>query len=402
MGESSPLELADIVRRFGKQFRERHHGHLPRHHLRVLQAVEQCRTPALGGHLYQCDHCATKQEVYNSCGNRHCPKCQSLERQRWLEKRSTEVLPVEYFHVVFTVPEQLNPLIWRNQELLYNLLFRCASQTLLRLGADPKHLGARLGFWAVLHTWGQTLTEHPHIHCLVPGGGISLDGQRWISCRPGYLLPVAVLQSLFRGLFLSQLREMYQAGKLAFPGQIEALQEAQAFQTLLDSLYAKTWRVYSKPPFDGPDRMLRYLARYTHRVAISNSRLVRLEGDRLTFTYKDYAQGGRVKEMTLAADEFLRRFLLHILPDRFVRLRSYGFLANRCRDPLLTLCQQLLQQAPPAAAPEVSRQGWRETVQRLTGRDPTVCPHCGQGHWILRGHLPRQRPPPQSKGGATG
>jgi len=394
MGESPRLELAEILRRFGPAFRERHHGHLPQRHLRVLWDLEHCRTPALGGHLYQCDQCGVQQVVYNSCGNRHCPKCQSLDKERWQEKRSAELLPVQYFHVVFTLPEELNPLIWRNQELLYNLLFRCASQTLLRIGADPKHLGARLGFLAVLHTWSQKLTEHPHVHCIVPGGGISPDGQQWISCRPDFFLPVRVLGRLFRGLFLDQLRQLYRADKLLFPGQIEALKEPPSFQALLDSLYGKEWVVYSKPPFDGPERVLRYLARYTHRVAISNSRLVRLEDDQVIFTYKDYAQEGRVKEMPLAANEFLRRFLLHVLPDRFVRIRYYGFLANRCREQRLALCRKLLKEGAPA--PPRCRESWSELVQRLTGRDPTLCPQCQQGHLSALRLVPPERPPPRS------
>ncbi len=360
----------------------------------MLWDLEHCRTPAFGGHLYQCDHCGAQQVVYNSCGNRHCPKCQSLAKERWLEKRSAELLPVQYFHVVFTLPEELTPLIWRNQQLLYDLLLRCASQTLLRIGADPKHLGAQLGFLAVLHTWSQKLTEHPHVHCIVPGGGISPDGQRWISCRPDYFLPVGVLGCLFRGLFLAQLRELYQAGKLIFPGQIESLKEPPSFKALLDSLYAKQWVVYSKPPFDGPERVLRYLARYTHRVAISNSRLVRLEGDQVTFTWKDYAHNNQVKEMTLSADEFLRRFLLHVLPDRFVRIRCYGFLANRCREQRLALCRKLLKEGPPA--PARRRESWSELVQRLTGRDPTLCPQCQQGHLSALRLVPPERPPPRS------
>src|SRR5262249_2485960 len=344
-----------------------------------MRAIEICRTAALGGHVDECDQCGARTISYNSCRNRHCPKCQSLDKERWLEKRSDELLPVPYFHVVFTVPQELNPLALANPRWFYDLLFDSASKTLQEIAADPKHLGARIGVLAVLHTWGQTLDLHPHLHCIVPGGGLSLDGQRWVSSRPDYFLPVQVLACLFRGKFLAGVKGACQAGQLKLP---DSLQEPSCFQALLDRLYGKTWVVYSKPPFGSPQQVLAYLARYTHRVALCNHRLVCLEGDRVTFTYKDYTQGGRGKELTLPVAEFIRRFLLHVLPEGFVRIRYYGLLANRHREWNLKRCRELLaSQAPvelPAVAPE--GEGWQERLTRLTGRDPTLCPQCGQGH----------------------
>lgn len=380
---SSALEVADISRRFGAAYRQAHA--LARRFLRVMSAIESCRTAALGGHLYECDHCGAPQILYNSCRNRHCPKCQSLDKERWLEKRRRQLLPVPYFHVVFTLPAALRDLIWRNQRVLYDLLFRCATETLLEIAADPRYLGARLGILAVLHTWNQVLTEHPHLHCIVPGGGLSRDRRRWIGTRsPEFFLPVRVLSALFRGKFLGKLQALHRQGKLQFPGKIQELESPRAFRELLAPLYDQVWVVYCKPPFDGPVKMLEYLARYIHRVAISNDRLLRLEGDRVVFSYRDSAAGHRLREMVLPAEEFIRRFLLHVLPERFVRIRSYGFLAARNhRD--LALCRQLLGlgslEVVPADAP---RESWQELFQRLTGIDPTLCRVCGQGHLQLR------------------
>ncbi|HTG35434.1 MAG TPA: IS91 family transposase, partial [Thermoanaerobaculia bacterium] len=357
--------MADVVRRFGPAFREQNHGKLSRAHLRTLGAIETCRTAALGGHVYECADCGARKIVYNSCRNRHCPKCQSLEKERWLEARCAELLPVPYFHVVFTLPEELNPLALSHPRLLYSLLFRCASETLLEIAADPKHLGARIGVLAVLHTWGQKLTLHPHLHCIVPGGGLSIDGDWWVGSRPDFFLPVRVLKKLFRGKFLAALQQAEQDGDLP-PSHLPAL----------DALYRKSWVVYCKPPFGSPEQVLAYLARYTHRVAISNRRLVRLEGEDVVFTWKDYAAGDRSREMTLSGQEFLRRFLLHVLPDRFVRIRYFGLFANRHREPSLALCREVLPGRP--VQPKLTKSDWQSLLQSLTGVDPLRCEVCGQ------------------------
>jgi hypothetical protein len=372
------LEVAYIFRLYGEDYRQTHR--LSRPQLRAMRAIEICRTAALGGHVDECDQCGARKISYNSCRNRHCPKCQSLDKERWLEKRCSELLPVPYFHIVFTVPQELNPLALANPRWFYDLLFDSAAKTLLEIAADPKHLGARIGVLAVLHTWSQTLELHPHLHCIVPGGGVSLDGQRWVSSRPDYFLPVQVLARLFRGKFLAGVKAAFQAGRLHLP---EALQDPASFQALIDRLYGKAWVVYSKPPFGSPQQVLAYLARYTHRVAIANPRLVRLENGRVTFTYKDYTQGGQVREMTLPVPEFIRRFLLHVLPEGFVRIRYYGLLANRNRQRTLGRCRELLAMAPPAdpsKAEAPPQEGWQARLSRLTGADPTLCPQCGRGH----------------------
>jgi hypothetical protein len=391
------LDLAEIFRLHGDSYRHSHS--LSRPQLRAMRAIEICRTAALGGHLYECEDCGKEKICYNSCRNRHCPRCQSLDRQRWLEERSAELLPVPYFHIVFTLPEELNPLVLINPRLIYTLLFDSASQTLLEIAADPKHLGARIGILAVLHTWGQTLQLHPHLHCIVPGGGLSPDRKKWIGSRPRFFLPVAVLSRLFRGKFLAGLKAAHQAGELKLP---ESLSAPFAFKALLDELYGKAFVVYSKPPFGSAEKVLGYLARYTHRVAISNSRLVRLADGQVTFTYKDYSDGDKVKEMTLPVEEFLRRFLLHILPERFVRIRYYGLLSTRTREEDLALCRQLLGVAKePTTGEDVTVESWRELLSRLTGKDPTLCPHCERGHlrWVKElAASPygggAQRPPP--------
>lgn len=380
MVTSSGLEVAHIFRLFGEQYRREHR--LSRPQLRAMRAIEICRTAALGGHVYECEECGASKISYNSCRNRHCPKCQSLDKERWLEQRCGELLPVPYFHVVFTVAHELNPLALANPKWFYDLLFASASQTLLEIAADPRHLGARIGVLAVLHTWGQTLELHPHLHCIVPGGGLSLDGQRWVpTSRPDYLLPVQVLAALFRGKFLAGVKAAYQVGQLIVP---ESLQDPASFQDLLDRLYGKTWVVYSKPPFGSPEQVLAYLARYTHRVAISNARLVRLEGGQVTFTYKDYSQGGRVREMTLTVEEFIRRFLLHVLPESFVRIRYFGLLSNRHRKHNLARCRELLVGVSVTEVETSSQEDWRARLTRLTGRDPTICAVCGRGHlrWV--------------------
>jgi len=393
MAGSSDLEVAHIFRLYGEAYRQNHR--LCREQLQAMRAIEDCRTAVLGGHLYRCEECGAEKNVYNSCRNRHCPKCQSLEKERWLEKRRKELLPVPYFHVIFTLPEELNILALGNPEVIYDLLFASASETLLEIAADPKHLGARLGILAVLHTWGQTLVLHPHLHCIVPGGGPSLDGERWVAAREGFLLPVRVLAAVFRGKFLAGLKQLHQEGRLSLTGEAERLRDPFELLNFLDPLYKKSWCVYSKPPFGGPEQVLEYLARYTHRVALSNHRLVRLADGKVTFTYKDYSQNGRRREMTLPVEEFIRRFLLHILPHRFVRIRYYGFYANRHRQQQLERCRVLLAAAPPAAKSD-EREDWESVYQRVTGKDPTLCAECGHGHLRRVRKLPAlaRRPPP--------
>jgi predicted Zn-ribbon and HTH transcriptional regulator len=367
------LEVADVVRAHGEEFRQAHAASLSPAQKRVLHALETCRTAALGGHLERCDECGYERHAYNSCGNRHCPKCQSMARAEWLEKRQADLLSCEYFHVVFTLPESLVSLALQNKRQMYDLLFRATAETLQSMAADPQHLGARIGFFCILHSWGQTLTAHPHLHCVVPGGGISLDGSRWVACRPGFLLPVRVLSRRFRTLYLRCLEQAYAAGKLQFQGKLQPWSAAQAFARYLAPLRSTEWVVYAKPPFDGPDRVLDYLGRYTHRVAISNNRLQELKDGQVTFAYKDYKHEQRQKRMTLSADEFLRRFLQHVLPDGFQRIRHYGLLANRHRAENLARCRELLRLPVPIPPPRLN---YRERYRQLTGQDLLQCPQC--------------------------
>src|SRR5229473_1439263 len=321
-----PLEVADIVRIYGTAFVKQHARWLTALHLKVLRAIVACRTAVLGGHVEQCDSCGQRAISYNSCLNRHCPKCQAAARQTWLAERSAELLPVPYYHVVFTLPHLLAPLALQNKALVYGILFRAAAETLRAIAADPKHLGAEIGFFAVLHTWGQTLLHHPHLHCVVAGGGISPDGTRWISCRPRFFLPVPVLSCLFRRLFLGCLQKAFDAGELQFFSSLEPLRQRRAFLRYLAPLRRAKWVVYAKPPFAGPEQVLEYVGRYTHRVAISNNRLLNIEDGTVRFRWKDYRDHNPQKVMTVSADEFIRRFLLHVLPEGFHRIRYYGFL----------------------------------------------------------------------------
>jgi hypothetical protein len=370
------LEVADIFRRHGEAFRQAHAGHLGGVERRIMGAITACRTAVLGGHVEQCDDCRATRIAYNSCRNRHCPKCQGLARAQWLAERQAELLPVPYFHVVFTLPASVGEIAFQNKATVYAILFRTAAETLTTIAADPRHLGAKLGVTMVLHTWGQTLGHHPHVHCVVPGGGPSLDGTRWVACRPGFFLPVRVLSRLFRRLFLRELENAFSEGKLRFFGKLANLAEPQAFTRHLGDLRRLDWVVYAKPPFGGPEQMLAYLGRYTHRVAIANSRLLSLADGKVRFTWKDYRAGSKSKVMTLDADEFIRRFLLHTLPDSFHRIRHYGFLANGCRGDSLGLCHQLLDTRVPGAASEPT--GNRTTGARpLTAADFAICPDCG-------------------------
>jgi len=364
-----------------------------------MSAIELCRTAALGGHVEQCDACGHQRIAYDSCRHRCCPKCQSLARAQWLERRRAELLPeVEYFHVVFTLPEPVAALAYQNKRVLYDMLFRTSAATLRAIAADPKHLGAEIGFLSVLHTWGQNLLHHPHVHCVVPGGGIAPDGERWIACRPGFFLPVRVLSRLFRRLFVEQLRRAFDDGVLRFHGQLEPLRDARAFAAWLAPAAHTEWVVYAKPPFGGAAQVLDYLGRYTHRVAISNNRLLSFDGHAVQFRWKDYRHDARHSTMTLTADEFMRRFLLHVLPDGFKRIRSYGWLANCHRTQRLATCRQLLGVEPPAAASAEPGEDYRERYQRLTGKSLRDCPVCGKGHMLriedMPGSLPRAPPGP--------
>ena len=348
MGRTA-LEVADIFRTFGPAWREQQAGHLNFTQLKVMSAIEQCRTVALGGHALRCDACEHLEISYNSCRNRHCPKCQTRAAQRWLDARMADLLPVEYYHVVFTLPEPISALAYTNKTELYRLLFDIAAETLTTIAADPRHLGARIGATLVLHTWGSAMTHHPHVHGIVPGGGLSPDGERWVACRPGFFLPVRVLSRLFRRRFIEELEKLHHANRLRFFGEHQTLADPAAFARWLTPMRACEWVVYAKRPFSGPDAVLAYLSRYTHRVAISNSRLVSMEGENVSFRWKDYRAKGRTRQktMTLSADEFMRRFLLHGLPDGFHRIRHYGLLANATRREHLARARSLLHAPQP-------------------------------------------------------
>ena len=384
------LEVADIVRRHGPAYRQAHAAHLGRTERRVLAAIEACRTPALGGHAEHCEDCGLVRYAYNSCRNRHCPKCQGLARADWLQARQAELLPVPYCHVVFTLPAAAAEFAFRNKAVVYAILFRAAAEALRSVAADPRYLGAEIGAVAVLHTWGQALHHHPHLHCIVPAGGIASDQSRWIACRPGFFLPVRLLSRRFRDVFLQQLRAAFSEGELRFPGTLAALGDPVAFAIQLNALAGLEWVVYAKPPFAGPEQVLGYLGRYTHRVAIANSRLVGLDDGQVSFTWKDYRQDGRTKVMTLPADEFIRRFLQHTLPDGFHRIRHIGFLANRHRTAKLVLCRELLGAPPPDQPP--SRR-WQDRLRHFTGQAIDICPCCG-GQMLPGPTLP-PRPPPR-------
>jgi Putative transposase/Transposase zinc-binding domain len=386
------LELAEIFRQAGPAYRREHADSLSHAQRRVMSAIERCRTAALGGHVEQCDACGHQRIAFNSCRDRHCPKCQALTRAQWLEDRRAELLPVEYFHVVFTLPQPIAAIAYQNKAVVYDVLFKATAQTLRTIAADPKHLGAEIGFIAVLHTWGQNLLHHPHLHCVVPGGGISIDGRRWVSCRPGFFLPVRVLSRLFRRLFLQMLREQYQAEALRFSNSLAELHDPQAFTKYLACTESAHWVVYAKAPFGGPQQVLEYLGRYTHRVAIANSRLVDFVDSVVTFRWRDYRHASQLKLMPLQADEFVRRFLLHVLPSGFQRIRHYGWLANRIRVARLERCRQLLH-TPAPEAPGDDSEDYRDRYQRLTGVSLWDCPRCKRGRMLTIELLPPQPPP---------
>jgi hypothetical protein len=376
------LEVAEVFRDHGDAFLDRYGATLSPEQRRALRDITDCRTAALGGHVEECDRCGHRRIAYNSCRNRHCPKCQATAAAQWMEDRESELLPVEYFHVVFTLPAALGPIALQNPREVYGLLFKATAETLQQIAADPKHLGAEIGFLAILHTWGQNLQHHPHVHCVVPGGGLSPDGSHWVPCRPGFFLPVRVLSRVFRGKFLALLQSAFDQGKLSFHGKLAALADPGAFQRRLAASAQTEWVVYAKPPFGGPEQVLKYLARYTHRVAISNHRLVALEDGKVLFHWKDYAHGGKPKTMTLQAIEFIRRFLLHVLPAGFVRIRHYGFLANRvCREKL-DLCRALLDAVTPSGP--VAAEPASEPKGAVEGeRVAPLCPACGEGRMVV-------------------
>jgi hypothetical protein len=384
------LEVADIFRGHGPAWRKANAGHVSLGQLKVMSAIESCRTAALGGHVARCEKCPHTQIAYNSCRNRHCPKCQGAAAKEWLAAREAELLPVPYYHVVFTLPAAIADIAYQNKAVIYDLLFKASAETLITIAADPKHLGARVGVLSVLHTWGSALTHHPHVHMIVPGGGISFDATRWVSCRPGFFLPVRVLSRLFRRLFLDKLVTTHQAGQLQFFGNHAPLADAKAFAAYLAPMRNTEWVVYSKRPFGGPKAVLAYLARYTHRVAISNSRLVALDDNGVTFKWKDYRikGSGRYKVMTLATHEFIRRFLSHVLPGGFHRIRHYGLFANTSRAGNMPRARELL------AVPKPESNAADTTEEPQTLAHP--CPCCG-GRMIIietfeRGSTPRYRP----------
>ncbi|MGE5721302.1 MAG: IS91 family transposase [Sphingomonadales bacterium] len=383
------LEVADIFRRHGDTFRAAQGSRLSHAQRRVMAAIEACRTATLGGHVERCEDCGEVRVAYNSCRDRHCPKCQGLARAQWLADRRADLLPVPYFHLVFTVPAPVAAIALQNKAVVYDLIFKAAADTLRMIAADPKHLGAETGMIAILHTWGQTLTHHPHVHCVVPGGGLASDG-RWIGCRPNFFLPVRVLSRLYRRLFLEQLQAAFAAGKLKFFGDLSSLGEPAAFARHLQPLRRLPWIVYAKRPFGGPQQVLDYLGRYTHRVAIANSRLLECQAGRVRFRWKDYRAQNKSKTMTLEADEFIRRFLLHVLPKQFRRIRHFGFLANACRAAKLPRIRTALGAAEPQKPAEAS--DYRERYAALTGRRLDICPLCG-GRMVDVGPSPRSSPP---------
>ncbi len=384
------LELADVIRTHLADYFAMYSAITTVEHKRVLGALTACRTAALGGHKNRCDDCGHEEIAYNSCRNRRCPKCQAAARADWLVARSAELLPVPYYHVVFTLPEIIRPLALQNKRIVYDILFQAASKTMLQIAADPKHLGAQIGFLAVLHTWGQNLMLHPHLHCVVPGGGLSPDGLRWVACRDRFFLPVRVLSKVFRGKFIAMLRKANRSNKLRLHGQLTGLRQPEEFERLVSAAVRDDWVVYAKPPFGGPQHVLEYLARYTHRVAISNSRLIAMHDGKVTFRWKDYAEGNRKKTMTLDAAEFIRRFLLHVLPSGFMRIRHFGFLANRSRRSKLERCRQHLGVADPSDAHDdgaLSPAACDDNTSKPS--QDAVCPTCGTGHMVMVEVLPR-------------
>lgn len=386
-------EIQDIFCKYGEEYRKKHG--LPLNILKAIYSIKNCRTAELGGHIDECDECGHIRISYNSCRNRHCPKCQTLAKERWLENRKKDLLPVAYYHVVFTIPQELNDIAFINQKELYSILFQATSETILELAKDRKYLGANIGFTSILHTWGQNLMFHPHIHCVVPSGGLSLDEKRWIKSNKEFFIPVKVLSRKFRGKFLYYFKRTYYENKLKFAGSSQSLVEDYIFRCFVDKLYQKEWVVYCKPPFSSAEHVLEYLGRYTHRVAISNNRIVSFQNGFVTFKWRDYRDHNKQKFMTVTAEEFIRRFLMHILPDKFVKIRHYGILSNRNRDTKLKKCQKLAGVAFNITS--ISKLSSIELFHKLTGIDLNVCPCCTKGKMVRKGKVqPQNLSPPKT------
>jgi hypothetical protein len=394
MTQEESVEVSDIFRSHGHAYRVS--NKLPLSHIRTMRAIERCRTAELGGHVDECDGCGRIRISYNSCRNRHCPKCQFLAKERWLEQRKEDLLSVPYFHLVFTIPAKLNPLVLRNKKICYDILFRCVSDTLFELARDPKHLGGQIGFICILHTWGQNLMDHAHIHCIVTGGALSPDGTKWISCRKGFFISVKVLSRLFRGKLLFYLKKSWESEELEFSGATAKLKDR--FAVFLNDLYKMEWVVYAKPPFKDPETLLEYLGKYTHRIAIGNHRLLKMEDGEVSYIWRDYADGNKKKIMKLEASEFIHRFLLHVLPEKFVKIRYYGLLANRKSNTMLAQCRKLLADA---AQPKKKNgpETWQEFLLRVCGMDLITCPFCKNGRMIRKEVIlpPRCNSPPFQK-----
>jgi len=378
-------EVADIFHAYGEAYRLNHS--LPASHLKVMHDIKVCRSAYLGGHIKKCDTCGAEINAYNSCRNRHCPKCQALTKARWLEARKAELLPLTYFHCVFTLPHEINPIALCNKKVVLGNLFKSVSQTLLQFGKNPENgLGGKLGFITILHTWDQTLLDHFHLHCVIAGGALSFDNDRWIAGREDFLFHVKALSEVFRGKFIDYFQRAFANAKLIFPGNTQRFGTNKGFSALIDQLWAKDWVVYSKRPFGGPEQVLDYLGRYTHRVAISNRRIINVENGKVTFQYRDRKDNDTLKEMTLEAEEFIRRFLLHVLPEGFMRIRHFGFLANRCKKEKLGRCRQLLGLSPEL--PKPGKKTTQELMLQLTGIDVTRCPFCKKGTMKVAGKIP--------------
>lgn len=397
---SNGTEVGDIFRQYGAAYRQVYE--LPLQSLKAMCAIESCRTAALGGHIEQCESCGHERTSYNSCSNRHCPKCQAWAKEKWLRARKNELLPVTYYHAVLTIPDELNSIALVNQKIVYDILFRAGAQTLLQLGWDLKHLGGEIGIIAVLHTWGQTLIDHPHLHCIMPGGGLSPDGKRWLPPKKSkrnkkFFVHVNVISDLFKKKFLAYLKEAYRKGELKFVGKTAYLADAREFQALLNRLYAIKWVTYCKPPFRGAEKVIEYLARYTYKVAISNHRIVKVDDDKVTFKWRDYRDGNKEKLMTLQAFEFIRRFLLHILPYQYTRIRHYGLFATRNRKQKIRRCQDILAVCPIEEQQVSEVESWQDWLFELTGIDPRICPNCAKGRMVRRENIqPLRHGPPEN------
>jgi hypothetical protein len=391
------IEIQDIFNQFGEEFRKKYK--LPLHISETMIAIEACRTAELGGHVDECDECGNIRISYNSCRNRHCPKCQTLAKERWLEKRKDDLLPVGYFHVVFTIPQELNYITITNQKEMYSIFFKAVSETLLELSKDTKYLGAEIGFMTILHTWGQNLMNHPHIHCIVPSGGLTFDGNRWLNSKKDFFIPVKVLSRKFRGKFLFYFKRAYYSNALKYTTGIEELTEKHIFMSFIDKLYKKEWIVYCKPPFGSAEHVLEYLGRYTHRVAISNHRIVNFENGFVTFKWRDYKDHNKEKFMTLTVEEFIRRFLMHVLPRKFVKIRHYGILSNRNRSTKLQKCKELTGAVQIKNENSEVKLNASELLLKLTGIDINICSCCGKGKMITKENLNRKNysPPGEKK-----